>query len=91
MIVACAASNYGNKYIQQIVFPPRLGHVLSIGSHDNNGKISHFSRVGQQIDFIAPGEEITAPCSTFYNHYIETNSGTSFVLFAYTVKINMSF
>ena len=78
VIVVCAASNYGNKYIQPIVFPARLGNVLSIGSHDEHGKTSRFSPVGQQIDFLAPGEEITAPSSTHYNHYIEKNSGTSF-------------
>ena len=78
VIVVCAASNYGNKYIQPIAFPARLGHVLSIGSHDESGKTSRFSPVGQQIDFLAPGEEITAPCSTYYHHYIKVNSGTSF-------------
>ena len=78
VIVVCAASNYGNKYIQPIAFPARLGHVLCIGSHDKNGKTSRFSPIGQQIDFLAPGEEITAPCSTYYHHYIDINSGTSF-------------
>ena len=78
VIVVCAASNEGNKYIQPIAFPARLGHVLCIGSHDEHGKTSRFSPVGQQIDFLAPGEEITAPSSTYYHHYMETYSGTSF-------------
>ena len=78
VIVVCAASNEGNRYIQPIAFPARLGHVLCIGSHDEHGKTSRFSPIGQQIDFLVPGEEITAPCSTYYHHYIEKNNGTSF-------------
>ena len=78
VIVVTAASNHGNRYMHPIDFPARLGHVLSVGSHGPNGKASRFSPVGQQIDFLAPGEEIVAPCSTFFNHYIGINSGTSF-------------
>ena len=52
--------------------------VHSIGSHDEHGKTSCFSPAGQQIDFLAPGEEITVVCSHYHHHYIETNSGTSF-------------
>ena len=78
VIVVCAASNHGNKFLQTIDFPARLGHVLSIGSHGPNGKATSFSPVGQQIDFLAPGEGIAAPCSIPYHHYITTESGTSY-------------
>ena len=78
MIVVCAASNHGHKFMQPIAFPARLGHVLCIGSHGTNGKPSPFSPVGQQIDFLAPGEGIAVPSNKIYQHYIAIEYGTSF-------------
>ena len=78
VIVVCAASNLGYKYSQPIIFPARLGHVLCIGSHGSHGKPSSFSPVGQQIDFLAPGENITGPSNALYNHHLVTDSGTSY-------------
>ena len=78
VIVVCAASNHGHKFMQPIAFPARLGHVLCIGSHGPNGKASPFSPVGQQIDFLAPGEGITVPSNKIYQHYIANEHGTSF-------------
>ena len=78
IIVVCAASNLGYKYSQPISFPARLGHVLCIGSHGSHGKPSSFSPVGQQIDFLAPGENIIGPSNAQYNHHLTTDSGTSF-------------
>ncbi len=78
IIVVCAASNSGYKYSQPISYPARLGHVLCIGSHGVHGKPSPFSPVGQEIDFLAPGEMVTGPSSEVYNHSVITNSGTSF-------------
>ena len=78
IIVVCAASNLGYKYSQPISFPARLGHVLCIGSHGSHGKPSSFSPVGQQIDFLAPGENITGPSNALYNHHLVTDSGTSY-------------
>ncbi len=78
IIVVCAASNHGHKYSQPISYPARLGNLLCIGSHGPNGKPSDFSPVGQEIDFLAPGENIVGPSSAFYNHSIESGSGTSY-------------
>ena len=78
VIVVCAASNHGHKFMQPISFPARLGHVLCIGSHGPNGKASPFSPVGQQIDFLAPGEGIAVPSNKIYQHYIAIAHGTSF-------------
>ena len=75
IIVVCSASNFGYKYSQPICFPARLGHVLCIGSHDVHGKPSSFSPVGQQIDFLAPGEGIVCPSNT--SHEFRALSGTS--------------
>ena len=77
VIVVCAASNDGHQRQQPIVYPARLGHVLCIGSHGAFGKPSEFSPVGQQIDFLAPGEDIVGPSRTERNAKIIT-SGTSY-------------
>ena len=77
VIIVCAASNYGHQFSQPICFPARLGHVLCIGSHGPHGKPSSFSPVGQDIDFLAPGEDIAAPNSMIANH-VTVDSGTSY-------------
>ena len=77
VIIVCAASNYGRQYSQPICFPARLGHVLCIGSHGPHGKPSSFSPVGQDIDFLAPGECVAAPNSMIANH-VAVDSGTSY-------------
>ena len=78
IIVVCAASNLGYRFSQPICYPARLGHTLCIGSHGHHGKPSAFSPVGQQIDFLAPGENIIGPSSALLNHSVQYNSGTSF-------------
>ena len=76
--IVCAASNEGQKFSQRICFPARLGHVLCIGSHGPHGKPSAFSPVGQDIDFLAPGEGVAGPSSSIYNHHVRVDSGTSY-------------
>ena len=76
IIVVCAASNHGYKFSQPICYPARLGHTLCIGSHGLHGKPSSFSPVGQQIDFLAPGENIIGPASG--SNSIKCDSGTSY-------------
>ena len=73
VIVVCAA---GHKFSKNIAFPARLGNVLSIGSHDLHGRPSPFSPVGQEIDFLAPGENVAGPCSSRSGH--QFGSGTSY-------------
>ena len=78
VIVVCAASNYCHQFSQPISFPARLGHVLCIGSHGPHGKPSSFSPIGQEIDFLAPGENVAAPNSTFIANHVAVDSGTSY-------------
>ena len=61
VIVVCCASNVGRMRLQPISFPARLGHVLCIGAHDENGKPTSFSPVGRELDFLAPGDNIWGP------------------------------
>ena len=61
VIVVCCASNVGRLRLQPISFPARLGHVLCIGAHDENGKPTSFSPVGRELDFLAPGDDLWGP------------------------------
>ena len=61
VIVVCCASNVGRMKMQPISYPARLGHVLCIGAHDDNGKPTSFTPVGRELDFLAPGQDIWGP------------------------------
>ena len=78
VIVVCAACNDGHKFHTPICYPARLGHVLCIGSHGAHGKSSLFSPVGQELDFLAPGEHIVAPGRLEYQGEAESGNGTSY-------------
>lgn len=58
VIVVCCASNVGRLRMQPIAFPARLGNVLCIGAHDENGKPTSFSPVGRELDFLSPGDNL---------------------------------
>lgn len=75
VLVVCAASNDGHHYQQPIAYPAALGNVLCVGSHGAFGKPSDFSPVGQQLDFLAPGEDILLPSIV---KGTRIDSGTSF-------------
>ena len=61
VVVVCCASNVGRLSLQPISFPARLGHVICIGAHDENGKPTSFSPVGREMDFLAPGQDVWGP------------------------------
>ena len=81
VIVVCAASNRGHTHETSITYPARFGNVLCIGSHGDHGKSSSFSPVGQDLDFLAPGENILSASSSGslrYPNQATCGSGTSF-------------
>lgn len=61
VIIVCCASNVGRLRLQPISFPARLGQVLCIGAHDENGKPTSFSPVGREMDFLSPGDDVWGP------------------------------
>ena len=61
VVVVCCASNVGRMRMQPISFPARMGQVLCIGAHDEDGKPTSFSPVGRELDFLAPGKEVWGP------------------------------
>ena len=78
VIVVCCASNVGRLRMQPIAFPARLGHVLCIGAHDENGKPTSFSPVGRELDFLSPGDSLWGPGpGTLGPFAMDCASGTS--------------
>ncbi|XP_066301000.1 uncharacterized protein [Branchiostoma lanceolatum] len=74
-VVVAAASNDGRKKLTNIAFPARFGDVICVGSCNNLGQPSSFTPTGREIDFLAPGEDIEAPSSSYCEY--QTRSGTS--------------
>ena len=61
VIVVCAASNEGAIDKAAIWYPARYRETICIGSHDRLGNRSSFSPVGEDMDFLALGEDIIGP------------------------------
>ena len=61
VIVVCAASNEGARDKAAIWYPARYRDTICIGSHDRHGNRSSFSPVGEDMDFLALGEDIIGP------------------------------
>ena len=78
IIVVCAASNNGRLRLQPVTFPARLGHVLCIGAHNENGKPTSLSPVGREMDFLAPGQYVWGPGSGTKSPFaMDCGNGTS--------------
>lgn len=60
-IVVCAASNEGAKDKAAICYPARYPETICIGSHDRRGNRSSLSPVGEEMDFLALGEDVIGP------------------------------
>ena len=74
VVVICAAGNDGSLGVNPIGYPGKLGGVITVASHDNNGNPSGFSSRGGELDFMAPGSDIW---STYKEGGYATLSGTS--------------
>lgn len=56
VIVFCAAGNSGIKH--DINFPAKYKETISVGAVDRNLDICEFSCTGDDLDFLAPGQDI---------------------------------
>lgn len=72
--VCCAGGNEGSLLQNSIGFPGRYGGVITVASHDHNGRPSGFSSRGGEIDIMAPGSDIW---STYLDGGYASLSGTS--------------
>ena len=75
IIVVCAAGNDGEINNEDTIgYPARYDEVIAVGSLDENMQRSSYSSVGDELDIMAPGENI---CSTYPNNRYAILSGTS--------------
>ncbi|GAA5416604.1 intracellular serine protease [Paraliobacillus ryukyuensis] len=74
--VVCAAGNEGDgkEQTREHSYPAFYNEVISVGAIDFNRQSSPFTNSNNQVDLVAPGEEIT---STYLNGSYATLSGTS--------------
>ena len=69
-IVAAA----GNEYGAPILYPAAYPSVIAVGATDGNDLLSDFSNYGEELDLVAPGQNIR---STVLAGGYATHSGTS--------------
>ncbi|WNS73484.1 S8 family peptidase [Bacillus sp. DTU_2020_1000418_1_SI_GHA_SEK_038] len=76
ILVVCAAGNEGDgdDATDEFAFPGSYNEVISVGAIDLKRRSSEFSNSHNEIDLVAPGEEIL---STYLNGKYATLSGTS--------------
>jgi len=72
-VIAVAAS--GNDGLNYVGYPASSPYTIAVGSVDAAGNRSTFSNYGSDLDFTAPGEDVT---NTIPNGAYGTGSGTSF-------------
>lgn len=73
--VICAAANIRGSTRVNIAFPARFGHVICVGSSDDNGNAPSYSSTGREIDFLAYGENIASSMAGYAG--LTIRSGTS--------------
>lgn len=64
----------GNDASAGVQYPAAYDEVIAVGSIDNNGVASDFSAVGEEVELVAPGENIAA--TGFFDEVVCTQ-GTS--------------
>ncbi|MBW5446266.1 S8 family serine peptidase [Cohnella sp. CFH 77786] len=76
IVVVCAAGNEGdgNESTNEFDYPGSYNEVVSVGAIDLNRRSADFSNSNNEIDLVAPGEQIL---STFPGGKYATLSGTS--------------
>jgi subtilisin family serine protease len=72
----------GNSGVSGVTYPASLPSILSIGALNRLGGLAWFSNFGPDLDFVAPGEEITTTDRSGVDGYVAGEyvviDGTSF-------------
>jgi hypothetical protein len=83
-ITVCGAGNSANSTLQYPGSYARFGITLSVGAITQDGELGGFSTRGEQVDVVAPGNDIMSTYPTYENafgapwrNYLSTG-GTSF-------------
>ncbi|WP_051412102.1 S8 family peptidase [Halonatronum saccharophilum] len=75
VIIIAAAGNYRGSYRpMELLYPAAYPETIAVGSVDYDLKLSDFSYVGREIDFVAPGNNII---STYHSNLYRKMNGTS--------------
>jgi major intracellular serine protease len=76
ILVVCAAGNEGdgNDFSDEFSYPASYNEVISVGASNLERRSSEFSNSNNEVDLVAPGEEIL---STYLNGTYAKLSGTS--------------
>ncbi|MBM7702184.1 S8 family peptidase [Metabacillus iocasae] len=76
ILVVCAAGNEGDgkDKTNEYAYPGAYNEVVQVGSVNLKGEISKFSNTNDEIDLVAPGEEVL---STYLENEYAVLSGTS--------------
>lgn len=76
ILVVCAAGNEGDgdDSTDEYAYPGYYNEVISVGAINHEGEPTEFTNSHNEIDLVAPGEEIL---STYLNGKYATLSGTS--------------
>ena len=83
--IVASSGNYYNEGTYNVSYPANYPGVISVGAIDKNLQISSFSERGQNLDFVAPGENVF---SLSINNQINNNlDGTSFSAPYYTAAV----
>lgn len=84
VLVVCGAGNSADSRLQYPASYSRFGLTVSVGALAPDGSLAVFSTRGDQVDLVAPGENIHTTWLTYANAFgsplrdYAVNSGTSF-------------
>ncbi|WP_340034846.1 S8 family serine peptidase [Bacillus sp. FSL K6-0993] len=72
VLLVAASGNDGNG--KPVNYPAAYSSVVAVSATNEKNQLASFSTTGDEVDFSAPGTNIT---STYLNQYYATGSGTS--------------
>ncbi|KAF1677844.1 S8 family peptidase [Bacillus sp. SKDU12] len=72
ILLVAASGNDGNS--KPVNYPAAYSSVVAVSATNENNRLASFSTTGNEVEFSAPGTNIT---STYLNQYYATGSGTS--------------
>lgn len=72
VLLVAASGNEGNG--KPVNYPAAYSSVVAVSATDQQNQLAAFSTTGNQVEFSAPGTDIT---STYLHQYYATGSGTS--------------
>lgn len=69
----------GNTSIEDNLYPGSLPQVLTVGASNSKDEVTYFSTYGEQIDVVAPGEDILSLRADYTDMYDWTPGGAHII------------